>query len=263
MDLDGTILGASLELTPALIDAVEAASEAASSRSSPPAGCSARRCRSHCQLGITAPLICYQGALVADAADRRAGCSTTRCRSTLAREVIAACARATSTVNLYVDDELYVDAAEPVGAGTPATPADAAPGGRPRATGSPSRPPRSWWSASPAAGWTTCDRAAASLFGRRVFIAKSLPVLPRGRPAGRLQGQRPALGVRARCGIDAAARCRLWRRRQRHRAAAGGRPGGAAVADADPVLLQHAQASSCPSVEEDGVAHFLARWNAR
>ena len=69
MDLDGTILGPSLELTPALIDAVAAAKRSGVE----PIIATGRMLRSALpyarQLGITAPLICYQGALIADVAD--------------------------------------------------------------------------------------------------------------------------------------------------------------------------------------------------
>ena len=66
MDLDGTILGPSLELTDALVDAVAAVRRSGVE----PIIATGRMLRSALpyarQLGITAPLICYQGALIAD-----------------------------------------------------------------------------------------------------------------------------------------------------------------------------------------------------
>ena len=66
MDLDRTILGPSLEFTDALVEAV-AAVEAAGIVPVIATGRMFRSARRYAQrLGLTAPLICYQGALVAD-----------------------------------------------------------------------------------------------------------------------------------------------------------------------------------------------------
>jgi HAD superfamily hydrolase (TIGR01484 family) len=66
MDLDRTILPEALELRPRLIDAVRAVAAAGVV----PIVATGRMLRSSLpfalQLGVTAPLICYQGALIAD-----------------------------------------------------------------------------------------------------------------------------------------------------------------------------------------------------
>jgi Cof subfamily protein (haloacid dehalogenase superfamily) len=108
MDLDHTILGDSLAFRPALVAAVGAVGDAgivpmiATGRMFASARPYAR------ELGVTAPLVCYQGALVADPVTgewllhRPMGVA-------LAHEVIDAVAAAGFHMNVYVDDELYVE----------------------------------------------------------------------------------------------------------------------------------------------------------
>ena len=108
MDLDHTILGDSLAFRPRLVHAVVAVREAgivpmiATGRMFASARPYAR------ELGVTAPLVCYQGALVADPVTgewllhRPMGVA-------LAHEVIDAVAAAGFHMNVYVDDELYVE----------------------------------------------------------------------------------------------------------------------------------------------------------
>ena len=69
MDLDRTILGPSLEFTDALVDGGGAPSSAAGIAPIIATGRMFRSARPYAlQLGITAPVICYQGALIADPA---------------------------------------------------------------------------------------------------------------------------------------------------------------------------------------------------
>lgn len=108
MDLDHTILGDSLAFRPRLVDAVAAVRNAgivpmiATGRMFASARPYAR------ELGVTAPLVCYQGALVADPTSggwllhRPMGVA-------LAHEVIDAVSAAGFHMNVYVDDELYVE----------------------------------------------------------------------------------------------------------------------------------------------------------
>ena len=108
MDLDHTILGDSLAFRPRLVDAVAAVRDAgivpmiATGRMFASARPYAR------ELGVTAPLVCYQGALVADPTSgewllhRPMGVA-------LAHEVIDAVSAAGFHMNVYVDDELYVE----------------------------------------------------------------------------------------------------------------------------------------------------------
>jgi Cof subfamily protein (haloacid dehalogenase superfamily) len=108
MDLDRTILGESLELRPRLVEAVH--SVAASGVV--PIVATGRMLRSSrpfaLQLGVTAPLICYQGALIADPQTGE-WLRHEPMPVPLAREVIEACHERNQHCNVYVDDELYVD----------------------------------------------------------------------------------------------------------------------------------------------------------
>jgi hypothetical protein len=108
MDLDRTILPETLELRPRLIDAVRAVASAGVV----PIVATGRMLRSSrpfaLQMGVTAPLICYQGALIADP-QPGVGVRQAPMPVPLAREVIEACRRRDQHCNVYVDDELYVD----------------------------------------------------------------------------------------------------------------------------------------------------------
>ncbi len=108
MDLDRTILPETLELRPRLIDAVRAVAAAGVV----PIVATGRMLRSSRpfaqQLGVTAPLICYQGALVADPQTGE-WLRHEPMPVPLAREVIEACRKRGQHCNVYVDDELYVD----------------------------------------------------------------------------------------------------------------------------------------------------------
>ena len=108
MDLDRTILGESLELRPRLVSAVKAAAAAGIV----PIVATGRMLRSSrpfaLELGVTAPLICYQGALIADPVSGE-WLEHRPMPVPLALEVIEACRRSQQHCNVYVDDELYVD----------------------------------------------------------------------------------------------------------------------------------------------------------
>ena len=108
MDLDRTILPESLELRPRLVDAVQAVAGAGVV----PIVATGRMLRSSrpfaLQLGVTAPLICYQGALIADPQSGE-WLRHEPMPVPLAREVIEACRKRDQHCNVYVDDELYVD----------------------------------------------------------------------------------------------------------------------------------------------------------
>ena len=108
MDLDRTILPETLELRPRLIEAVKTVAAAGVV----PIVATGRMLRSSrpfaLQLGVTAPLICYQGALIADPQTGE-WLRHEPMPIPLAREVIEACRKRDQHCNVYVDDELYVD----------------------------------------------------------------------------------------------------------------------------------------------------------
>ena len=252
MDLDGTILGPSLELTPGLIDAVEQAKGSGVE----PIIATGRMLRSALpyarQLGITAPLICYQGALIADVADGR-WLLHRPVPVELAKEVLRELRETGEHVNLYVDDELYVAQVDEQalayarhGRLTPHPVGDlvdwiSEPTTKIVVVGEPAR-------------LDVLETQLHDRFGQRLFIAKSLPHF--------LEVAEPEVskgsGLRWVCrklGIDPA------------RVISFGDGAndiellqeaglGVAVEDADPALLPHA-AFTVPSVEEDGVAAFL------
>jgi Cof subfamily protein (haloacid dehalogenase superfamily) len=252
MDLDRTILGASLELTPRLVSAVEATATSGVV----PIVATGRMLRSSrpfaLQMGVTAPLICYQGALIADPQSGE-WLFHDPMPVALAREVIAACRSRQQHCNVYVDDELYVDElnvyaleyarhakleAHPVG-------------------------DLERWLSEPTTKIVVVGEPELldalqielrEIFGQRVFIAKSLPFF--------LEVAQPDVSkgsalrwVCARIGIDPADVVSFGDgANDIELLQAAGL--GLAVEDADPVLFEHAQ-GTVPSVEQDGVAQFL------
>jgi Cof subfamily protein (haloacid dehalogenase superfamily) len=112
MDMDRTILPSSLELSPATVAAVTAVRNAgieaiiATGRMFASA-----RPYAH-ELGITAPLICYQGALVADPTTGE-WLLHRPIDVPIALEVIAAVRREGFHQNVYVDDQLCVEKPTP------------------------------------------------------------------------------------------------------------------------------------------------------
>jgi Cof subfamily protein (haloacid dehalogenase superfamily) len=108
MDLDRTILGDSLELSPAIIAAVGRV-RAAGIEAIVATGRMFASARPYAlELGVTAPVICYQGALVADPQSGE-WLLHRPMDVALAHEVIADVSAAGFHMNVYVDDRLYVE----------------------------------------------------------------------------------------------------------------------------------------------------------
>jgi Cof subfamily protein (haloacid dehalogenase superfamily) len=108
MDLDRTILADNLEFSPALVRAVGRLQGAGIAAIVATGRMFASARPYALQLGVTAPVICYQGALVADP---RTGEWLLHRPMTveLAHEVIGAVEAAGFHMNVYVDDRLYVE----------------------------------------------------------------------------------------------------------------------------------------------------------
>lgn len=250
MDLDRTILPRSLELTDRLVAAV-AAVRATGVRPIIATGRMFRSARPFAlRLDLDTPLICYQGALIADA---RSGewLVHTPMPVPLAREVLGALDG--QHVNVYVHDELYVEELN----------ADALEYARhsklePRVVG-----PLGEWLTEPTTKIVVVGEPARldvletqlhDRFGQRLFIAKSLPHFlevaePEVSKGSGLRWVCRRLGIEPGRVIsfgDGANDIELLQE-------AGL---GVAVEDADPALLPHA-AFTVPGVEEDGVAAFL------
>jgi Cof subfamily protein (haloacid dehalogenase superfamily) len=108
MDLDRTILADNLEFSPAVVRAVGRLGEAGIAAIVATGRMFASARPYALQLGVTAPVICYQGALVAD--PRTGEWLLHRPMDVaLAHEVIEAVDAAGFHMNVYVDDELYVE----------------------------------------------------------------------------------------------------------------------------------------------------------
>ncbi|MGZ4430501.1 MAG: HAD family hydrolase [Gaiellales bacterium] len=252
MDMDRTILGPSLRFTPALVSAV-AAAKAAGIEPIIATGRMFRSARPYArELGVETPMVCYQGALVADPVTGE-WLLHEPMQVPLAREVITAVQREGFHVNVYVDDELYVaelnEEAEEYARHSRL---------EARVVGDLSR-----WLAQPTTKIVIVgdpqllDGLQVRLrdrFDGRLFIAKSLPQFLEVAEPGVSKGS----GLRFVCGRLGIDPDRV--------VAFGDGPNdielldeaglGVAVADADPSLLEHAT-WIVPSVEEDGVAGFL------
>ncbi len=108
MDLDRTILPDTLEFTPALVRAVGRA-RGSGIEAIVATGRMFASARPYAlQLGVTAPVICYQGALVADPATGE-WLLHRPMDVALAHEVIEAVSAAGFHMNVYVDDRLFVE----------------------------------------------------------------------------------------------------------------------------------------------------------
>lgn len=108
MDLDHTILPDSLEFSQTLVDAVGRV-RAAGIEAIIATGRMFASARPYAlQIGITAPVICYQGALVADPVTGD-WLLHQPMDVALAHEVIEAVSAAGFHMNVYVDDKLYVE----------------------------------------------------------------------------------------------------------------------------------------------------------
>ena len=253
MDLDRTILPPSLEFTPALVGAVAAAT-AAGVRPIIATGRMFASARPYAlQLGVTAPVICYQGALIADPVSGE-WIQHTPMDVTLAREVIVAVHAAGFHMNVYLDDELYVEELNDE-ARTYAAHAKL----QAHPVGDLER-----WLREPTTKIVVVGEPVAldglqdhlrAQFDGRLFIAKSLPYFLEVAMPGVSKGA-ALVTVCGRIGIDPA-----------NVVAFGDGANdlellrdaglGVAVEDADAALLQVAD-WTVPPVEEDGVARFLS-----
>jgi Cof subfamily protein (haloacid dehalogenase superfamily) len=252
MDLDRTILPASLELSPATVAAVAAAQEAGIAA----VVATGRMLRSALpfaeRLGVTAPLICYQGALVADP---RSGewLRHEPVPVPLAREVVEALGEAGLHVNLYVDDRIYVERMSEEAATYAA---------HSRLETHVVGPLLDWLSEPTTKIVAVGEPDELDLvqprlrerFGRRLFIAKSLPDFLEIAVAGVSKGS----GLRFVCerlGIEPEAVV-AFGDGQNDIELLEEAGLGVAMADADERLLARAD-WTVPGVEEDGVAGFL------
>jgi hypothetical protein len=112
MDMDRTILPSSLELSPATLRAVAGLRRAGIEPIIATGRMFASTRPYALQLGITAPVICYQGALVADPATGE-WLQHRPIDVPVALEVIAAVRREGFHMNVYVDDQLCVEKPTP------------------------------------------------------------------------------------------------------------------------------------------------------
>jgi Cof subfamily protein (haloacid dehalogenase superfamily) len=108
MDLDHTILPDSLEFSPALVRAVGRARDSGLEAIVATGRMFASARPYALQLGVTAPVICYQGALIADPVTGE-WLQHRPMEVPLAHEVIEAVDAAGFHMNVYVDDTLYVE----------------------------------------------------------------------------------------------------------------------------------------------------------
>jgi Cof subfamily protein (haloacid dehalogenase superfamily) len=252
MDLDRTILPDTLEFSPAVLRAV-ARVRAAGVEAIVATGRMFASARPYAlELGVTAPVICYQGALVADPTTGE-WLLHRPMDVGLAHEVIDAVAAAGFHMNVYVDDRLFVEELNEEAvtyAGHARLEAHAV--GDLRA-----------WLDRPTTKIVVVgepeplDRLQDDLrarFDGRAFIAKSLPIflelaLPGVSKGAALRFVCERLGIETADVVafgDGANDLELLE-------AAGL---GVAVADADAALLPIA-GWTVPSVDEDGVAGFL------
>ena len=252
MDMDRTILPSSLELSPATVAAVAAVRRAgiepiiATGRMFASARPYAR------QLGITAPVICYQGALVADP-DTGEWLLHRPIDVPTALQVIAAVRREGFHMNVYVDDMLYVEK----------------PTAEARTYAEHARLQMhvvgdfDTWLTQPTTKIVVVgdpeplDGLNARLrdrYGDRLFIAKSLPIFLEVASPGVSKGMALRF-VCERLGIDPQSTVAFGDgANDLELLSAAGL--GVAVVDADPALLEIAD-WTVPAVGEDGVAGFL------
>jgi len=252
MDMDRTILPSSLELSPATVAAVAAVRRAGIEPIIATGRMFASARPYALELGITAPVICYQGALVADPASgewllhRPIDVPT-------ALRVIADVRREGFHMNVYVDDELYVETPTPE-ARTYAEHARL----EMHVVGD-----FDTWLTQPTTKIVVVgqpepldglNRRLRARYGDRLFIAKSLPIFLEVASPGVSKGMALRF-VCERLGIDPAATVAFGDgANDLELLEAAGL--GIAVADADPALLEIA-GWTVPSVAEDGVAGFL------
>jgi Cof subfamily protein (haloacid dehalogenase superfamily) len=252
MDMDRTILPSSLEFTPALVSAVLDATAAGITAMIATGRMFASARPYALELGITAPVICYQGALIADPVTGE-WLSHQPIDVEIARRVIAAIQAEGFHMNVYLDDQLFVEELNEE-AMTYAAHArlEAHVVGDLLA-----------WLSEPTTKIVVVgdpkalDGLEADLrqrFDHTLFIAKSLPFFLEIARPGVSKGaalefvcERMHIPASAVVGFgDGANDVELLQ-------TAGL---GVAVADADPALVAHAD-WRVPSVEDDGVARFI------
>jgi Cof subfamily protein (haloacid dehalogenase superfamily) len=253
MDLDRTILGPRLEFTPALRRAV---ADVAAAGMEPiiATGRMFASARPYAlELGVQAPVICYQGALVADPISGE-WLLHRPMDVRLAREVISAVKAAGFHMNVYVDDRLYVEELNEEALTYAAHARLEA-----HAVGD-----LLSWLVEPTTKIVVVGDPAAldrlqhglrGAFDGRLYIAKSLPYFLEVAMPGVSKGA----ALRFVCGrlaIDMAAVVAFGDGANDVELLRDAGL-GVAVEDADPELLREA-AWTVPGVENDGVAGFLA-----
>ncbi len=252
MDLDRTILPSTLELRPAIVRAVAAGAEAGIVPILATGRMFASARPYALQLGIEAPLICYQGALVAD--PRSGEWLLHRPMDVmLAKQVIAAVREAGFHMNVYLDDRLYVEQLNEE-ARTYAAHARLEAHVVGDLLGWLDQPTTKIVIVGEPAPLDELETAMRRRFDGRLFIAKSLPfflevAMPGVSKGSALEFVCERLGIETAAVVafgDGANDIELLRD-------AGL---GVAVRDADPALLAEAQ-WTVPGVDDDGVATFI------
>ena len=252
MDMDRTILPSSLELSRATVRAVAAIRRAGIEPIIATGRMFASARPYALQLGVTAPLICYQGALVADPTTGE-WLLHRPIDVPIALEVIAAVRREGFHQNVYVDDQLCVEKPTPE-ARTYAEHARLEMVVVGNFDTWLRRPTTKIVVVGEPAALDDLETRLRSRFDDRLFIAKSLPIFLEVASPGVSKGVALAF-VCERLGIDPAATVAFGDgANDLELLEAAGL--GVAMADADPALLEIAD-WTVPPVAEDGVAGFL------
>ena len=125
--------------------------------------------------GIDDPVICYQGAVVADPGDRRVPAPRADSRSSWRARRSPPSRRRASTLNCYVDDELYVARVTPEAERYATFQHLPHPRGRrPRSPGS-TEPPTKLVTVGDPDALDVLEARMKDRFGGRLYISKSLP----------------------------------------------------------------------------------------
>jgi Cof subfamily protein (haloacid dehalogenase superfamily) len=253
-DMDRTILPSSLELSPATVRAIARVRRAGIEAIIATGRMFASTRPYALQLGITAPVICYQGALIVDPVTGE-WLQHRPIDVPVALEVIAAVRREGFHMNVYVDDQLCVEKPTPEA----------------RTYAEHARLEMvvvgnfDTWLHQPTTKIVIVGEPGAlddleqrlrSRFDDRMFIAKSLPIFLEVASPGVSKGAALRF-VCERLGIDPAATIAFGDgANDLELLEAAGL--GVAVADAEPALLRIAD-WTVPPVGQDGVAGFLDR----
>lgn len=252
MDMDRTILPSSLDFSPALVEAVADAVEVGIIPIIATGRMFASARPYALQLGITAPVICYQGALVADPVSGE-WILHQPIDVALALEVLTAIKATGYHMNVYLDDQLYVEELNEEAATYAAHARLEA-----HVVGNVldwlTQPTTKIVVVGDSDGLDRLQTELRAQFDHRLFIAKSLPYFLEIASPGVSKGaalefvcERIGVPTSAVVGFgDGANDVELLQ-------TAGL---GVAVADAEPELVEHAD-WRVPSVDEDGVALFI------